>query len=268
MRPPGFGESVTHAAQEAIAPDTAVPGARRYSVDPAAFYRLLTPVGDRVAAAMAQLIRAYGLAGKHVASIGCGSAQEESHLVAAGCRLTLFDLDEGGSIEHYLRRCAVGHDTSMTYYVGDFLAMDLANHRDRHDVVYLSSLTPDDKHRDAVGRRVDLGPDNEAGWYAGKPFHPAILAACAGLLRDGGLLIHQSYYGGFDHRHHTGFLPACERQLREAGLSLLDVYAYRISTGIKLMAAVKGNLPFARGELTMFHGRSMIDEPVERVICR
>ncbi len=85
------------------------------------------------------------------------------------------------------------------------------------------------------------------------------------MLRPGGLMIFQSYLGGIDHRFHIGYLPACAAQLSGAGMTLLDVYAFQQSIGIKLFVAVNGKEVIPRGALTRFHGRAAVAEPIERI---
>jgi hypothetical protein len=84
-------------------------------------------------------------------------------------------------------------------------------------------------------------------------------------LRNGGLMIVQSYYGGFDVLDQRYYMWACDRQLAENGMMLIEAYRFATTTGVMLYVAVKGK-PAAMPvppPITWFHGRA---EP-QRVQC-
>lgn len=131
-----------------------------------------------------------------------------------------------------------------------------------HDVVYFSGFTPDETRREAIvidnteaGRKWELHVD---------AFHPAVMQY-ASSLREGGLLIVQSYCGSIEIGWNPDYLPACRRQLGEAGLHLLEVHRFRHFYGVILYVAVKGKPRIAPAtKISQFHGRSH-PEPTVRM---
>ena len=190
------------------------------------------------------------------------------HFYENGCKLTLFDIDENNLLESKLLEYVSDQPTEMIYHIGDFSNFDTSQEKTRFDVLYLSSFTPDELHRFEINARID--PSDRVGnfppWITANPFSPLVINALA-MLKVGGLLILQSYMGGVDHRAHTGYLEACRVQLRRAGMTLLDVYAFQETLGIKLFVAVKGAEIIPRGRLTKFHGRSGVSEPIDHLFC-
>jgi hypothetical protein len=83
-------------------------------------------------------------------------------------------------------------------------------------------------------------------------------------LRNGGTMIVQSYCGGLDASDHRYYLWACDQQLAEIGMRLLEVYRFANTTGAMLYVAVKGHPDWPLfPPITCFDGRA---EP-KRVQC-
>jgi len=96
--------------------------------------------------AISELIYAYSLAGKSVLSVGSKVGHEEVWFYRAGSTLTLSDFNEHGYLEPILQQLPPG---DLAYYICD--ARDLE--KERLDVLYLSSFTPDELYKTAIRRR-------------------------------------------------------------------------------------------------------------------
>jgi len=236
-----------------------------YEIDSSIFYSIVDPSGagrGLVAPAMRHLAEAYRLSGRSILSIGAGAGLEEACLLECGNRISLLDIDEDGNLRSPIQKAANKNKTDIVYYLGDALLLNRTTMREKAEVLYFSSFTPDEMHRDKL--RGGKARYNTLKWIWHGPFHPIVEFACRNLLAENGLLIMQSYYGGVDHTYEKGFLPACEWRLRRLGLRLLDVYSFEREIGIKLFAAVKGG-DWQRNEISNFHGRSKIKENAVRI---
>jgi hypothetical protein len=228
----------------------------RVSVDD--FYRVFSEHAPRVDACMQELVERYDIRGKSVLSIGAGTAREEQQFALAGNDLLLIDVDEQNTLRWRLEGMPEGR--GLEYWIGD--ATEFEQGVGTHDVVYLSSFTPDEARRGAIVKE-----NTEAGsrWNPlVDPFHPAVMHY-ASSLRENGLLIVQSYYGSIEIGWNPDYLPACRRQLAEAGLHLLEVHRLKDSYGVILYVAVKGKPRIAPAtKISQFHGRANA-EPTVRV---
>lgn len=236
------------------------------------FFAAIDPDGRRraaVASAMDHLIDCYGLAGRHVVSLGTAEAAEEYHFLRHGGRLTAIDLRQPGSeLDRAVEAAAAvakGRDTPLCWWLGDATAALPDLESQRGDVLYLSGFTPDEERRDAIGRIARLNGRDWLRWLIWPPFHPAVIRASRRLLRPGGLLLVQSFCGGVDHRFHDAYLAACARQLKRHGLTLLDVHSFEHTVGIKMFAAVREARDWPRHELRHFHGRAGTQEAAVRI---
>ena len=241
-----------------------------YHVSESAFYDRFSPkhlsYAPRIETAVAQLVRRYGITGKSVLSLGGGTGTEEYYLWRHGNRLTIVDIDENGVIEPVLKSLPRG---KLHYVVDDANKVEFS---DKFDVLFLSSLTPDELRRSAIIQQRDgetfrnMLELNEGAWewpWWEDPFH-AMIMRFGGYLSEGGTMIIQSYCGGLDAADHRYYLWACDRQLAEHGLRLLELYRLAETTGSMLYVIAKGtaNWPLFP-PITCFHGRA---KP-ERVQC-
>jgi hypothetical protein len=221
---------------------------------------------SRIEAAIAQLARRYGIQGKSILSLGGGIGIEEFFFWHHGNRLTFVDIDENGQIEPQLKGLPSGN---LHYIVDDANKVELAQ---QFDVLFMSGFTPDELRRSDVvqlregetfRRMVEL---NNGAWewpWWEDPFHPMVMRF-ARNLRNGGAMIVQSYCGSLDAIDHRYYLWACDRQLAQIGMRLMEVYRFAQTTGSMLYVAAKGvpDWPLFPA-ITRFHGRA---EP-ERVQC-
>lgn len=234
---------------------------KSYFCDPDLFYAEVDPDHARraeVQETMNHLADCYRLDGKTVMSVGAGRACEEYHLLQRGCRLRLFDNNGEGTVAEPIRKSAVEHQTSMLYTLGDFRWF---KKRASADVLYFSGYYPDEVRRDFIYRKL---PGSHAlKWSILGPFSRSLIAALD-MLNPGGLLLIQSYYGGVEIVHHEDYISACVRQLARHGVTLLDVFCFEKTTGIKLFAAVKGHR-YDRDPISTFHGRANNKETIIRV---
>lgn len=274
---------------------------RKYVVDPVEFFRVFQPVQpERIGPAITDLIERYEIRNKTVLSIGGGTASEEYWFWKNGDnRLVVVDIDEHGRISPELARMDPRED-GLAYYVGDATQLFAGSgeagtdakengiwslkrfwpfRRKRSspsieaDVVYISSLTPDEFRREAIlrDRSEEMRQKKIAtGYYDWEwapwqdPFHDLIMTACDGL-RPGGLLIVQSYYGGVDTTSHFHFLSAVERQLGSKGIEFLEGFRLEETPAVNLFVGQKrgGKRPQMTSPIRHFHGRA---EKQERVV--
>jgi hypothetical protein len=238
---------------------------------------------SQVKPTMSQLIERYEIRQKSVLSIGSSWGWEEYWLFQYRNSLHFVDIDEGKSIESYLRTLSTArNDDQLTFFVGD-ASEYIGQCQERYDVVYISSLTPDEyrrvdiirRYRDETygsfsslinyilrnGRLPPNWPDHE------KPFMDLVMKYLDSL-RDGGLFIAQLYAGGVDLKKNPHFIPLVEEQLRSASVILLEVYYQTRRPWVNLIVGYKGSHQEATRFLkridrnpiiTAFHGRC--DDP-------
>jgi hypothetical protein len=220
----------------------------RVSVDD--FYRVYSEKSPRVDECMQELIERYDIHGKSVLSVGAGTGFEERQFALAGNDLLLIDIDEQGSILPWLKR--MPERPGLSYWIGD--ATEFEQGVGTHDVVYLSSFTPDEARRGAI---VKHNTETGIRWDPMvDPFHPVVMQYVSSL-REGGLLIIQSYYFSVEIAWNPDYLLACKRQLGTAGLHLLEVHRFKDTYGVMLYTAVKGKPGIAPAiKISKFHGRA------------
>lgn len=244
---------------------------------------------------MLELASKYEVREKTILSIGCGGAFEEYWFYRKGCSLTLVDIDELGTIEPFLRSLPEGTPgDTLIYWLGD--AMEFLQIEDdvRFDVCYVSSFTPEEFHRRDIqaNRRYrfpnarlfvnkwsmrllekEVFPD--FSWPPGSnPHGRYVVAAMKNRIKDGGLLISQSYYGGVDVLANPHFIRDLARQLRRHRMQLLALYHFEPPySAISLAVSVRGSTSSARAarrrfqsapEITAFHGRSVYVSAIRR----
>lgn len=232
-----------------------------YSCDPDVFFDVADPGGMRreeVRDTINHLADCYSLDGKTVLSVGAGRACEEYHLMKRGCRLHLVDNNGEGTVADPVMRSMTDRDTGLLYTLGDFRRY---KGDQSADVLYFSGYYPDEARREFIYRKLP-GP-HAIKWRLLGPFSRSVMRATR-ALKPGGLLLVQSYYGGVEMKDHQDYIRACESQLSRAGMTLMDVYCFSRTTGVKFFAAIKGK-PIQRGELARFHGRARSNEAIMRV---
>jgi hypothetical protein len=160
---------------------------------------------------MTGIIERYGIKGKDVVSIGCGSGFEEFWFHRHENRMTLVDNNEGlipgytaSTLEQVADITQAATDDSHVEARGRNSLSDVFECRDAvgfvndpayesaFDVCYISSLAPAEHYRE------DIVAARETPWpwpLEENPFWPAEFGA-ATTLRPGGLWIMQSYRGG------------------------------------------------------------------------
>lgn len=233
---------------------------RKFSVGIDDFYEKFPFTTPRIESCMQELIARYDITGKSVLSVGAGGAFEEKHFARSGNEVLLIDIDEGGGILPRLE--AMPQKPGISYWIGD--AAEFENGLGSYDVLYYSGFTPDELRRASIVRTNA----NEARSWAidDDPFHPVVMGYTS-AINDGGLLLIQSYCGGIDHDYNANYLAACQRQLAEHDLYLLEVHRFTSTHGVMLYAAIKGKRQRAPAEpISQFHGRAT-PEPVERVFA-
>lgn len=223
-------------------------------------YRIAEDQLVRVEISVAQLVRRYGITGKSILSLGGGYAREEHFLCKHDNRLTIIDIDEYQDIEPVLRAAPPGE---LYYIIGDANDVTIS---EQFDVLFLSGFAPDEIRRSDIVRQRDTDTyrrmlkENDGIWEwppGEEPFHPLVMRF-AERLRPGGLMIVQSYYGGFDVLDHRYYMWACDRQLTARGMTLIEAYRFAASTGVMLYVVAMGDhggLPLFP-PITLFHGRA------------
>lgn len=235
-----------------------------------------------------QLIMRYGIQSKKVLSVGPSYGHEEYWFYnKGGCPLTFVDIDEGHTIENYLKEISLTAkdkaENLLTYGIGDVKAFSLGN-VPKFDVCYFSSFTPDmlkDREiavripkslvRKAFSRLSRKTDDSYSGgpWPENEvPFSElTVKVLLNGLRDDGGLLVYQSYGSYIDART-PGYVPAIRKQLLSVGIFMLDLYYFVGYPTVHLFVGFKGSEPNMKDylkeiekkpELTRIHGRAQIE---------
>lgn len=233
---------------------------------------------------MKAVIDRYHLAGTSVLSIGCGSGYEEFWFWESGCSLTLVDLDQHAAIEPYLKTIPspASPEDTLTFYVG--LAQELPRGAGQFDVCYLSSFTPDEFHRRdvqlrqplnvairalrGVSRFVKFLPHLPYRWPSDTaPISDLVIDAVTQYVRDGGLILSQSYYYGVDVLANPRFVSQLCMQLSSHGFCLEDLHCQTQRPDISLLAARRGTHQEPRsGALPKFCGRFEQFGPAHRIM--
>jgi hypothetical protein len=232
--------------------------AQIFRIDPALLAR---PYAAEIAAirpTVAQLVDRYGLAGKSILSIGPGVGLEEMAMLECGAgSMTMFDVDESGTLAGFLPTIA-RPDGTVTYMLGDFTKI-ADQPLPRCDVLYVSSLTPDEHHRASTLRRPPswLCPPLRPSWPRNAPtLHPSVVSAMQRYVAPDGIFILQSYAAGIDVSVNH-YLEAWSTTLRAVGFELLEAYRFTVSPATTLWVAARDKITFDdRPALTRFHGRS------------
>lgn len=254
---------------------------------------------DQCGAGMRQLIDRYDLKGKRIASIGAGEGFEECHLYRYGqCELIMVDKDEGGTIERLLRKMdiyvanerefnrssAVDEQRKFRYVVADFFDLTPADRGKvglaELDAVYFSGFAPDEERRQRLARRSNVTARLMSRFRRSRgliwpeaedAFHPRMISGAQQMLKEGGLLIVQSYYGGVHIEIDDAYVGAMQRQLTAHGLALVEIWSFVEWPGIALYVAVKGDAAAyvrtlqERPHLTEFFSRAEVEKRVHRV---
>jgi hypothetical protein len=247
-----------------------------YRVDPEALVAAfdvvaLTAVAEPV---VGQLVERFDLAGKTLLSIGAGTAWEEAAFLRRGLREAVL-VDAERALEPTLRRLD-RPGAPLCYVVGDFLRSPPPREAlGPIDVLYFSGFTPDElrrgevteRHRRAAAPRRWWARRDDPDWPAAEsPLHDAVLGAIDRYLRDGGLLIVQSYCAGVDVLHNPGYVARWRDVLRRHRVTLLETYYVRAAPGVTLWIGAKPPIPAAlvdlahRPPLTRFHARAQLED--------
>lgn len=254
---------------------------------------------ERCRTPMGELIARYGLAGRSVVSVGASGGHEEYWFHAAGCPLTLVDLDEDGALEPHLARLAEhagDGPRDLTYVIEDAIAWARTGPEPSH-LLYLSSFTPEELRRREVNaegaaepgalRRKAIGGINYAAartlkrrllpgvrtWPNDAPaFGEPMQALATGLVAPGGLFAYQSYATPVDLLDNPHLVGLTRSQLADWGFQLLALYAFvPWWSATTLTVAFRGTPAeaaeyrreiAANPELTEFHGRSEVPHSV------
>lgn len=210
---------------------------------------------------MSQLVRRYNLQGKSMLSVGTSFGIQEYCLYEHGCSLVLCDIDEGHGIEPYLQKLPAAAENYLTFVLGDARELDLQN---KLDAVFFSGFTPNElRNAKIYGASNRVNRKLLRGWPTQeKPFDDTVIAITDRVVKDGGLLIYQSYGSGVDARDRH-YVQGIRNQLGEIGMQVAAVYYFDSYPSVHLVMAVRGDaLEYLKQveknpEITMFHGRGM-----------
>lgn len=217
----------------------------------------------RIEHAVGQMVARYGITSKSILALGGRLDREEYFLARHGNTVTIIDIDEDGDVEPVVAAAShpVRQNDDVRFCIGDAEQIDF---NEKFDVLFLSGFAPDEIRRNDLVRQRDtdtyrkvietIGRWDWPSWIS--PFHPTVMRL-ASHLRDGGMMIVQSYYGGFDVKDYPGYLPACDDHLTKAGLTLAEVYRFAQTTGVMLYVIAKDTPVWPLTEaITAFHGRA------------
>lgn len=194
---------------------------------------------------MVQLIERYRLQNKTVLSVGAAFGHQEYCFHEYGCSLTLCDIDEGHTIEPYLKTLKEG---DLTFALGDARDLDAG----KFDVVFFSGFTPNElenRHKSKIRRFI-----GRQAWHD-RPFIDVVIGIVDRSLAKGGFLIYQSYGSHVDARR-PEYIQAVKKQLQSLDIKLVDVYYYESHPHVHLIVGLRAdNVPEFSHEITAFHGR-------------
>ena len=278
---------------------------REFRVSAAAFFSATTGAENearlrdqgRCADTMPPLIERFELRGRDVLSLGPGLAYEEFWMHQAGCKLTLVDIDEYGTIAPLLAGLpqVVGDARDLRYVVGDARVFVTSPEAAGVSCLYVSSFTPDELRRAEIQRRhitslkartarvVNRIARRATGkeWFAQTSWPPDAAPLCdivsqsLACLAPAGIFLLQSYAAGVDIAANPHFVHCLQKQLRAHGIELVEFMHYSPEySGVWLCAGIKSGpaeaLEYAarvrsRAELTRFHGRSQVRTGIRRI---
>lgn len=237
----------------------------------------------RVSQSMANVIDRYDLGRKSVLSVGSAEGREEFWFYKSGCTLTFLDKlqdDDGHDIGFEsgvfkrLTQMAKNEDVRepLTFVVDDFRAfLTRSEWEERFDVVYFSSLAPDELRRERIS--VDYvnnrRPGDNRSWpRQAEPFLKEVLDY-GRFLKPGGFFIVQSYRGGPCLTTNPHYIPQAVQQMKQHGLWVNELHYFTQGPGCYLIAATKGGPTDLGGRppIKCFHGRYG-DEGMARDVTR
>ena len=167
----------------------------------------------------------------------------------SGAHIILNDIGaEDPQLSNYLHSIPKG--TGLKYYLED--AAETIKKENNNDVLFSSGFAPDEIRRNILKSKLKRfeWPENR------HPYHE-ILRDAIKTIKPGGLLIFQHYYGGVNPIRFKNYFPYLKKKFEDMGLTLIDIYVYRLNMEISLIAACKGkSIPFLGPEIDNFHGRS------------
>lgn len=220
---------------------------------------------DNVKDTIGQLVEKYMLHNRNVLSIGPAFGCEEYWMYKNGCKLTLVDIDERGQIEPILKTLlpASKHD-GLTYYIGDAYDYEKDYCECKFDLLYLAGFTPDEL------RKGQMVQQYNGTWPSKvKPYLDLVQHLAQKSLKQGGLFICQSWYGGFDQKESPHYLGMVRNQLARTGIVLLTRYSFKNWPGVSLTIGYKGSTKDVveywdqikdNPEISGFHGRSELSK--------
>lgn len=243
---------------------------------------------------MQQLISHFEIKNKQVLSIGSGRGHEEYWFYKNGCELTFVDIDESKTIEPYVETIKkaekIPKGPKLTYILGDaYEAVEILEKK--YDICYFSSFTPDEIYRRDIKNayrkahqkmnfisrtfRFIIMKLHLAGlsWPKNRePFSSLVMNISRNAIKDGGLFILQSYYGGIEIELNPHSVKLAKKQLSRAGISLLYIYYFKEFSRVSLTIGYKGTKKTAREffrrisknpKITVFHGRAKVSRDIE-----
>tara|TARA_B100000242_G_C42993334_1_gene461240 strand:- start:198 stop:1100 length:903 start_codon:yes stop_codon:yes gene_type:complete len=187
-----------------------------------------------------QLVDRYDLKNKEILSIGCGNAFEEFHFLDKGNKLYLSDADlPYKTMEPWLKQCTSSkNNDGVEFTVECSLVAAQRLSEQRFDVIYISSLHPDELYRgrlqySRVRQNLKKGLLFGASW-GNEDFYSEYVSSFFGLLKPGGLLIFQHY--GFTVpliiNHHLGEI--WQRQAQNYSVHHIETWCMEQDSGSSL----------------------------------
>lgn len=235
---------------------------KKYIVNYEDFYKYSKEQTENVKETMNQLINKFDLKNKDILAVAPGIGIEEYWFYRSGSHLTFVDIDLQGTLEPFLKQISLTSPSSgLIYYIGD-AGEYLTISDSTFDVLYISSLTNDEKRRGEIIKKYRYWPSDQY------PYNSLVQDLADKKIKKGGLFIYQSYYGCVDVSNPL-YLKLLKEQLANIGIILLKVYAFKSSPGVSLTIGIKGNQIAALNylekiknnpEITKFHGRSKFSE--------
>lgn len=224
-----------------------------YFIDKEKYFSSDSPFPDfqknmkNCASSMTQIINRYDIKNKKVLSLACGNGFEEFYFLQAGNSLDMSDADlPYGTITPWVKKCAVQHETDVLFTIED--CRDTPKRYENKpvfDVVYVSSLHPDEAYRGRIQSKFIRSNLLKAlltfKTFPKVDFYSEYLTPIFSILKPGGIVIMQHYGFTVPIVLNSSLIPDCSDQLKKFGLSHVETWAFKAETGNSLNVYGKMN---------------------------
>ena len=196
---------------------------------------------------MLEMIDRYLIRGKNILSVGSGNAFEEYYFTEFNNSVTLSDADlPYGSIGRWVKRCSSDKKTGLIYDIEDWGKIaSKYNHQPTFDVIYISSLHPDEEYRGIVQyshiKNNLLSVLFTLKTWPSKNFYSLKMESLLPLLKENGLLIIQHYGFSVPIALNTHLSKVWESQFNSYSVRHVETWSFERYTGLMLNVFLKSD---------------------------